>query len=462
MRQQKIVIVGAGLAGLTCALELSTAGFDVEVLEARDVVGGRTSSWVDDGMPVESGLHRVLGFYREFPDLLQRSGICLDDIVFWEDEIEIRVPDPCGRAVLGVAPVYRPAETLLGSVNILRLLSVADLLSLGPFFIGGLAEYFSDPSGLDQWSVAEKARSYGVTANALRTLLVPLTSGLYFLPPEQYSSYAFFGVLGPYLPRLLSVRVGAFLGGMTEVMAAPIARAIERNGGVVKTAAPVDRLVVENGRVDGVEIGGTRTRAAHVVLATSLAAAQALIRSALSSYAWFQPMLRLPSMPAVTIQMELDGPSMTVDHTTFGPGTALASFAEQCRTTFRGLPGRLSIILTPPQEFLEKDSAEIFAIACDDADRLGLRVRDHVTRYRVVKLPADFYSLSPGTDALRPPQQTPVAGLTLAGDYTRQEYLATMEGAVVSGRLAARVVRSALESTGSRHREVWMKDVRVG
>ena len=43
-------------------------------------------------------------------------------------------------------------------------------------------------------------------------------------------------------------------------------------------------------------------------------------------------------------------------------------------------------------------------------------MRDRVTRYRVIKLPADFYSLSPGNDGLRPPQATPVEGLTLAGD----------------------------------------------
>ena len=70
-------------------------------------------------------------------------------------------------------------------------------------------------------------------------------------------------------------------------------------------------------------------------------------------------------------------------------------------------------------------------------------MRGHILAYRVVKLPADFYSLSPGNDALRPPQETPIPGLTLAGDYTRQEYLATMEGAVVSGRLAARIVEAA-------------------
>jgi 15-cis-phytoene desaturase len=70
-------------------------------------------------------------------------------------------------------------------------------------------------------------------------------------------------------------------------------------------------------------------------------------------------------------------------------------------------------------------------------------VRDRIARYRVVRLPADFYSLSPGNDALRPPQATPIEGLTLAGDYTQQKYIATMEGAVVSGRLAACAVENA-------------------
>jgi 15-cis-phytoene desaturase len=285
-----------------------------------------------------------------------------------------------------------------------------------------------------------------VTQNAIHTVLVPLTSGLYFLPPERYSSYAFFGTFGPYLARLYTVRVGAFLGGMTDVMAAPIAAAVCRQGGEVRTHAPVTRLLTDGQRVSGVESAGEQITANHVVLATSLAPAQQLIGQAFGHHPWFQPMLRLPSMPAVTIQLELDLPSMPLVRTTFGPGTVFASFAEESRTAFRQSPGRLSVILTPPEPFLAMDDPAILDITCRDADRLGLRVREHVIAYRVVRLPADFYSLAPGNDALRPPQVTPIAGLTLAGDYTRQQYLATMEGAVVSGQVAADAVEAACRS----------------
>lgn len=450
MERADVIVVGAGLAGLSCGLELSTQGREVLLLEAGPVVGGRTSSWIQDGMPVESGLHRVLGFYEEFPALLRRAGIDVNQIVYWEDEVEIRLPDGQGNGVFGAAPLFRPFQTLAGALGNFDLLSLADRISLSGFLTAGLLEYFTNPQGLDQVSVTEKARASGVTENAIHNLLIPLTSGLYFLPPETYSAYAFFGTLGPYLPRIYTVRVGAFLGGMTEVMSAPIAAAIVRNGGEVRTRAKVTRLLTEGNRVTGVEVGSRRIAADHVVLAASLAPAQELLRPAFGHHPWFQPLLRLPSMPAVTIQMELDRPSMPIDRTTFGPGTVLASFAEQSRSTFRGLPGRLSIILTPPERFLHMEPAQILEIACRDAERLGVRVRDRLVRYRVIKLPADFYSLSPGTDALRPPQETPIEGLTLAGDYTRQQYLATMEGAVVSGRIAARVVQEA-----ARRRPAW-------
>ncbi|HEV2809557.1 MAG TPA: FAD-dependent oxidoreductase [Acidimicrobiales bacterium] len=59
-----VIVVGGGLAGLSAAFELSERDVEVLLIEAGDVVGGRTASWTEDGMPVESGLHRFLGFSR--------------------------------------------------------------------------------------------------------------------------------------------------------------------------------------------------------------------------------------------------------------------------------------------------------------------------------------------------------------------------------------------------------------
>jgi monoamine oxidase len=51
----KVVIVGAGLAGLTGAVHLTAAGHDVVVVEGRDEVGGRSRSRPVGGDVVELG-----------------------------------------------------------------------------------------------------------------------------------------------------------------------------------------------------------------------------------------------------------------------------------------------------------------------------------------------------------------------------------------------------------------------
>src|SRR5206468_10348554 len=53
---RRVVVVGAGLAGLTTALDLVDAGWDVTVFEARDRVGGRVKTNY-----FEPGLHAELG-----------------------------------------------------------------------------------------------------------------------------------------------------------------------------------------------------------------------------------------------------------------------------------------------------------------------------------------------------------------------------------------------------------------
>ena len=50
-----VVVIGAGLAGLTAARELVRAGFDTVVLEGRDRVGGRTNTALLAGVPVDLG-----------------------------------------------------------------------------------------------------------------------------------------------------------------------------------------------------------------------------------------------------------------------------------------------------------------------------------------------------------------------------------------------------------------------
>ena len=69
---KSVVVAGGGLAGMTAARLLLVAGFDVERLEKRDILGGKVSAWRDrDGDWVETGLHTFFGAYEEIFDLMR-------------------------------------------------------------------------------------------------------------------------------------------------------------------------------------------------------------------------------------------------------------------------------------------------------------------------------------------------------------------------------------------------------
>jgi phytoene dehydrogenase-like protein len=60
-----VVVVGAGLAGLACALDLVAAGRDVRLVEASDGVGGRVRTDAVDGFLLDRGFQVILEAYPE-------------------------------------------------------------------------------------------------------------------------------------------------------------------------------------------------------------------------------------------------------------------------------------------------------------------------------------------------------------------------------------------------------------
>jgi monoamine oxidase len=76
---QDVIVVGAGLAGLTAAEQLVDRGLDVAVLEARDRVGGRTCSRTVAGQAVDMGAEHVGPRHRRVLALAKRLGVGVED-----------------------------------------------------------------------------------------------------------------------------------------------------------------------------------------------------------------------------------------------------------------------------------------------------------------------------------------------------------------------------------------------
>jgi len=89
----KAIIVGGGLAGLATAVKLLDAGIEVELIQKRDVLGGKTSSWQDGaGDHIESGLHCYFRCYKELLPFFKHVGV-YQHIRWKEHSLLIARPD---------------------------------------------------------------------------------------------------------------------------------------------------------------------------------------------------------------------------------------------------------------------------------------------------------------------------------------------------------------------------------
>lgn len=424
-----VIVVGAGLAGITCAYKLIKENKKVLLIEKESFLGGRTSSWSDEGLFIESGFHRHIGFYKELPKLLKEVNVNINDIVVWESEAEIKL-DEKNKIVLGVSPFHNPITFIKDIIGNKEFLSIKDKISMMKLFLIGFKDYKFNPKELDQYSILEYSKKLNITENVINYIVTSLSTGIFFLPKSEYSAKLFFGIFYPAIFHPISLRIGAYKGGMSEVIIKPIINEFICLGGEVQINTKVVKLLEEDGKIIGVKTN-KNIYSDYVVLATDISNAQALAKKSKNKN--LRSLLKIPTLSALTVHIELKRPYMPLDRATFSPFTILTSFTEESRTTFKSSKGRLSIIIEDADKYIKLTGKELIKKVIEEFKRIGLDIEKDIIECRVVRHENKFYNFSYGNDGFRPTTDIHVKGLLLAGDYTRQKMYATMEGAVISG-----------------------------
>lgn len=98
----------------------------------------------------------------------------------------------------------------------------------------------------------------------------------------------------------------------------------------------------------------------------------------------------------------------------------------------------MQVVITPADDYFKMVNEDIVAEMHKQTLKLFPSARDlELTWSSVVKIKESLYREAPGLDKYRPDQRTNIPNFYLAGSYTKQDYIDSMEGATLSGRQCA-------------------------
>jgi hypothetical protein len=398
-------VIGAGVAGLAAALSLAEAGRPVVLHEAAPNAGGRCRA-LPDG--TDNGTHALLGANTAALGMLARIGAL-------EGWVE---PEPAGLPVLDLRDgrAFRVALSPLGW---------GDRALRPPGFSGGAL------LALARLALPGRDRAVGPAMarhpEFLRGFVDPLVVAALNTPVGEASANRLGAVLrrlgGRGATRLLVAR-----SGLGPDLVEPALAAVERAGGSIRFGARLRRLVVQGGRVAGLDFGEdavTLSPGEAAVLATPPWESQRLL-----------PHLDTPASyaPIVNLHYAHPGP---------GPVRFIGMLDALCQWVLVR-PAGVSVTVSAGDDAAREDQAVLGPRAWAELRQAALAFGldghwpEAPPPCRVVKERRATPRHTPGPP-LRPPR-LPLANLALAGDWTDPLLPATIEASVRSGEAAARAL----------------------
>ena len=299
----------------------------------------------------------------------------------------------------------------------------------------------------DRLSYAQWHRKYGIAQGVLDKWWNPIALSMGFLPAAEMSARPMTTVFHHFARKGNASRVGFLDGAPEDRLHQPFVDYITGRGGRVETDAKATGVELgPDGQVAGIRMADGRLRTADAyVLAAPIHSTRQLLPATLRRYPQFDGLWRLKSTPVMNVQLWFDRRVSTVDNLFFtadAPFSVFADMAVVAPQEYGRHGGSLVSMAVAPAAPLwgESDDAIIERCRTALADLWPASATAQVLKATLVRIPNSIYRESPGSDRYRPTQRTPVANLFLAGDYTQQDYMASMEGAVRSGQLAARAL----------------------
>jgi zeta-carotene desaturase len=482
----RVAIVGSGLAGLAAAVDLVDAGHEVDLYEARPFMGGKVGSWVDEGgNHIEMGLHVFFFNYANLFALLRKVG-AIDNLLpkdhthlFVNTGGDLRELD--FRFALG-AP-FNGLKAFFTTPQLDWVDKLRNALALGTSpIVRGLIDYegaMKTIRELDRISFQQWFLGHGGSRQSIERMWNPIAYALGFIDCEAISARCMLTIFMMFASKTEASKLNLLKGSPHRWLTGPIFDYIQQRGGRLHLRHRVTEIHHEEAamtpgaafatRVTGLTLGtpegDIQVQADAYLAACDVPGIQRMIPESWRRHSLFDNLYRLEAVPVATVQLRYDGwvtelgdsPAAQAArgdldrpaglnnllYTADADFSCFADLALASPEDYRkqGLGSLLQCVLTPGDPWIPKKTEEIVAATDAQVRRLFPSAAGLTLVWsNVVKLAQSLYREAPGMEPYRPDQRTPVSNFFLAGSYTKQDYIDSMEGATMSGRLAAAAI----------------------
>jgi zeta-carotene desaturase len=475
----KIGIVGAGLAGMVAAMDLADAGHDIEMFELRPYVGGKVSSWLDkDGNHIEMGLHVFFGCYYNLFGIMKRTG-SFDTELRMKEHVHTFVNEgghlgaldfrfPIGAPISGLQAFARTEQLGIEDKfhNALRLGTSPIVRAL--FDFDGGMDMVRD---LDDITFTQWFTQLGGSRGSLDRMWDPIAYALGFVDCDHISARCMLTIFMLFAIRTEASVLRMLEGSPQTGLHDPILKYLKERGVKITTSTGCRELVYDTDatgkptRVTGIKVGPREELKEYDAVVCALdvpGIKKVLPQSFRDHFPMFDNIYNLDTVPIATVQVRFDGwvTEMNddvrmmdvsgdqsngrgggIDNLLYSADAEFSCFADLAVTSpgdyYKAGEGSLIQAVFDERAFARSE-AQIVQDCIDQLHKLFPSSRKlKCTWSNVVKLGQSLYREKPGQDKYRPKQATPISNFFLAGSYTYQDYLDSMEGATRSGLMVA-------------------------